>query len=93
MKDKNGFVPFSLGKPTSASPLPYSHPNDSTGPFGCIGKQLALMELRAVVALLTMKFDVHFAPGEDGTNLLEKTEDYFTLGLGDMFLTFSPRKS
>ena len=50
------------------------------------------MELRTVVAKLVTQFDVAFASGEDGTVLLQKTEDCFTMKLADLFLTFTPRK-
>ncbi|PVH72767.1 cytochrome P450 [Cadophora sp. DSE1049] len=63
----------------------------SVGRYGCIGKNLALMELRTVCALLVSKFDVSFAPGEDGTKLLEKSEDYFTIGLESLMLQFKAR--
>ena len=63
----------------------------SSGPFGCIGKNLALMEIRTVVSRMIMNFDVAFAPGEDGTNLLMKTTEHFTLGLGPMDLVFTKR--
>lgn len=59
-----------------------------TGPFGCIGKQLALMEIRAVISLLIVRFDVSLAPGEDGTDLLERTKDTFTLRIGDLNIVF-----
>lgn len=59
-----------------------------TGPFGCIGKQLALMEIRAVVSLLIVRFDVSLAPGDDGTDLLERTKDTFTLRIGDLNIIF-----
>ena len=62
-----------------------------TGPFGCIGKQLALMELRTVVAKLVLEFDISFAPGEDGSDLLEKTKDVFTLILGKLEICFQRR--
>jgi hypothetical protein len=51
------------------------------------------MEIRTVVTQILLQFDVSFAPGEDGTSLLEKTKDYFTLGLGDLNLVFEKRKS
>ncbi|KAH9208989.1 cytochrome P450 [Leptodontidium sp. 2 PMI_412] len=63
----------------------------SIGRYGCIGKNLALMELRTVTALLVSKFDVSFAPGEDGNTLLEKSEDYFTIGLKELMLQFKAR--
>ena len=38
-----------------------------------------------------MNFDVRFAPGEDGTRLLEKTREHFTLGLAPLDLVFTKR--
>jgi cytochrome P450 len=60
------------------------------GPYSCIGKQLALMEIRSVMAEMLMNFDVSFAPGEDGRNLLENTKDIFTLELASLNLCFTP---
>ena len=63
----------------------------SVGPFGCIGKNLALMELRTLVTRLIKSFDVEFAPGEDGSKVLTKTKDHFTVDVGDLELVFKPR--
>jgi cytochrome P450 len=62
------------------------------GPYGCVGKQLALMELRNVTARIVSQFDVKFAPGEDGTDLLEKSTDIFTLALAPLMLIFTNRE-
>jgi hypothetical protein len=64
---------------------------NSSGPYGCIGKQLALMELRAVTCLLVRRFDVRFAPDEDGSSLINKSVDAFTLRMGDLNLIFEER--
>jgi tryprostatin B 6-hydroxylase len=64
----------------------------SSGVFSCVGKQLALMELRGAVARMVTQFDVAFAPGEDGTALLTKTRDVFTLDLAPLYLVFTARK-
>lgn len=61
------------------------------GPYSCVGKQLALMELRTVVALLVYQFDVKFAPGEDGSRLIDDSKDYFTITISDLDLVFSPK--
>lgn len=63
----------------------------SIGPMGCIGKNLAMMELRLLTAQLVTTFDVSFAPGEDGSRLLEKTMDHFTLGMGQLDLIMKKR--
>ncbi|KAK3064939.1 hypothetical protein LTS18_001733 [Coniosporium uncinatum] len=65
----------------------------SQGVYGCIGRPLALLELRKVVSKLVITFDVELAPGEDGHELLYKTRDHFTLGLGALKLRFKERKS
>ena len=62
-----------------------------TNSSGCIGKNLALMEIRLLTTQLIMQFDVGFAPGEDGQRLLEQTTDHFTLGLADLDLVFEKR--
>lgn len=63
----------------------------STGPFGCIGKNLAYMEIRTIVSQLVDQFDISFAPGEDGHRLLYKTVDHFTLGMEPLMLQFTRR--
>ena len=64
----------------------------SLGAFNCIGKNLAMMELRTVLSRLFYEFDVSFAPGEDGTALLEDTKEHFTLSLADLNVCLEPRK-
>ncbi|WPH03318.1 cytochrome P450 [Acrodontium crateriforme] len=65
----------------------------NVGTYSCVGKQLALNEIRTVLAKLILSFDIAFAPGEDGTKLMEETEDYFVLGLADLNLVFTPVKA
>ena len=65
----------------------------NAGVYGCIGKPLALLELRCVTAKLLHEFDIQFAPHEDGRRLLNETRDHFTLGLGALDLCFMSRKS
>ena len=61
----------------------------SAGPMGCIGKNLALMELRTLTTRLVLEFDMKFAPGEDGSRVLYKTKDHFTVDVGGLDLLFS----
>ena len=60
----------------------------SMGPFGCIGKSLAMMELRDVTAKLVTKFDMKLADGEDGKRLLTTTKDHFTVDPGSLDIVF-----
>jgi tryprostatin B 6-hydroxylase len=64
----------------------------SQGTYSCIGKQLALMELRVVTARIVTQFDIAFAPGKDDTDLLEKAKDVFTLEVAPLGMVFSPRR-
>lgn len=48
----------------------------STGPMGCIGKNLAYMEIRLMTAQIIRKFDVRLAEGETGEKLLMGTRDH-----------------
>lgn len=61
------------------------------GPYGCIGKNLAFMELRTLTTRLIQTFDIKLAPNEDGFRLLNKTKDHFTVDLGDVEIVFTPR--
>ena len=61
----------------------------SVGPTGCIGKNLALMEVRVATARLVLGFDIGFADGDDGEKLFKDTKDHFTVELGDLELVFN----
>lgn len=61
----------------------------SMGPFGCIGKNLALMELRTVTTRLVNKFDFNLAPDEDGKRTLYEAKDHFTVDPGHLDLVFT----
>lgn len=63
----------------------------SMGPYGCIGKNLAYMQIRLLTAYLITMFDVGLAPGEDGTDLLLRSADHFTTGLAALSLCFVKR--
>ncbi|KAJ8101623.1 cytochrome P450 [Lipomyces tetrasporus] len=61
-----------------------------TGPYGCIGRPLALMQIRLVIAATVSKFDIGFPPGADGSDFVENTKDRFTWGLAELNLCFRP---
>lgn len=60
----------------------------SAGPMGCIGKNLAMSELRTTTAKLVLRFDFGLAEGEDGERLLRRTRDHFTVDPGSLDLVF-----
>ncbi|EME82719.1 uncharacterized protein MYCFIDRAFT_80339 [Pseudocercospora fijiensis CIRAD86] len=63
------------------------------GSFGCIGKNLAMMEMRTLTASILLKYDVSLAPGEDGHRYLEESKEHFTMDLAPLDLVFTPVKS
>ncbi|EHK23948.1 uncharacterized protein TRIVIDRAFT_147960 [Trichoderma virens Gv29-8] len=64
----------------------------STGPYGCIGKRLALMDIRQMIARLVWVFDFSFAPGEDGASFERNAIDAFMMTFGELRLTLRPRE-
>ncbi|KAE9366630.1 cytochrome P450 [Stipitochalara longipes BDJ] len=62
----------------------------SLGQQSCTGKQLALLELRTIVALLVTKFNINFAPGDDGKEVVENLTDHFAATPGKLKLIFTP---
>lgn len=65
----------------------------SMGPFGCIGKSLAMMELRVVTTRLVTRFDLSLAPGEDGKRIMFDTRDHFTVDPGGLDIVFKEIES
>ncbi|KAB5546803.1 cytochrome P450 [Coniochaeta sp. 2T2.1] len=59
------------------------------GTNGCIGRALAVSEMRNLITHWVQNFkSVRFAPGEDGTQLVTRTKDHFTLGVTPLHLVF-----
>ncbi|KIY02691.1 uncharacterized protein Z520_01156 [Fonsecaea multimorphosa CBS 102226] len=65
----------------------------SKGAFGCVGKQLAMMELRMVLSRVALGFDISFADGEDGVKFDAEVMDTFTLTLPPLKMKFTRRQS
>lgn len=63
----------------------------STGPFGYTGKKIALMELRTLIARLTLEYLVSFPAGLRWDAIAEM-QVHFTVGLGDLVLVLLRRR-
>jgi cytochrome P450 family 628 len=63
----------------------------STGRFSCVGKQLALMEIRRTTAIILHGYDLRIAPGQDVDAFPAKMKDTFTLVAPDFHLVFNAR--
>ncbi|CRG88390.1 hypothetical protein PISL3812_05420 [Talaromyces islandicus] len=63
----------------------------SQGRYSCVGKNLAMAELRYVTAILVKKYTVRFAPGQSIEKVEAEMRDQFTAAPGDLKLLFTPR--
>ncbi|KAF7854777.1 hypothetical protein EAF04_010345 [Stromatinia cepivora] len=66
-------------------------------PFGygvhsCVGKTLALQELRLVVARVIRTFDIQFGPSHDEALFESEWKDYVAAKIGNLWLRFLSRK-
>jgi len=66
--------------------------NQYIGPFACVGRRLALMELRRVTAELLLRYDISFAAGKSKNKFLEEGKDMFTLAAAPLLLNFTKRQ-
>ncbi|KAK4448808.1 Tryprostatin B 6-hydroxylase [Podospora aff. communis PSN243] len=62
------------------------------GPYACVGKRLALLEIRRVVAEVLARYYISFAKEETRDMFLEAKEDTFTTVSGSLPLVFTPRE-
>lgn len=61
------------------------------GMYNCVGRQLALMELRYILAYTVWNYKFSFAPDEDGRRISEDAMDLLILKAGKLDLTFTKR--
>jgi hypothetical protein len=61
------------------------------GAYHCIGKNLALVELRLIVAVILKHYDVAFASCYDVDEMWRDMKDQVTAQPGRVLCTFKPR--
>ena len=64
----------------------------SAGQTSCVGKNLALTEIRMVTARLLSAFDISFQDGDNGESVERDMRDQLTANPGDLRLVFEPRE-
>lgn len=64
----------------------------SAGPHMCVGRQLALIELRMLIARLVWEFEMGFGVGWDEKKFMDGWRDCFTAVPGEVQVEFTPRK-
>ena len=62
--------------------------NSIPGPMNCVGKRLALMQLRLVIAYTLREYDFRFAPDEDGSDIFAKSRNQLVIKPGKLDLVF-----
>ncbi|KAJ5751603.1 hypothetical protein N7520_008520 [Penicillium odoratum] len=62
------------------------------GSYACIGKSLALMNLRTTTARMIMTFDIQFPPGVEGPSLLDNSREHFSLSIEHMPILLTRRQ-
>ena len=96
-KNPSAFAPFLIGKPTKPTLVTSNRvltmTCNSTGPYNCIGKPLALQTIRSTIAKLVCTFEIAFPPGEDGSGFEEGIKDRWILGVPKLPLTLLKRLS
>ncbi|KAJ5815613.1 hypothetical protein N7474_007390 [Penicillium riverlandense] len=61
------------------------------GPYGCPGKQLALLQMRGVLRRIARDFHIALAPGEDGVAFDTEAKDAFTMAVKPLQMVFKKR--
>jgi cytochrome P450 len=62
------------------------------GPANCVGRPLALHEMRTVLAALIRRFDIEFAPGFGKDDWLKQLKDQYVLVRGKLPVVLTQRK-
>lgn len=63
----------------------------SFGPENCAGRNLAVIELRVITALMVRQFDMKFASGYDQDEWPNSMEDYFVMKIGPLPVNIKSR--
>ncbi|RAK81185.1 cytochrome P450 [Aspergillus fijiensis CBS 313.89] len=63
------------------------------GPYNCLGKSLALMQVRHVLVELIRRYEIELAPGADPDAYWRERTDGFVMGLAPLQLVFKEREA
>lgn len=61
------------------------------GPFTCSGKNLAIMQLRMLISCLALRYNIAFAPGEDGVAFATEEKETLTMCIPSLQMMFTSR--
>lgn len=72
----------------TAAFIPFSY-----GPANCVGRPLAMLEMRIIVALLIQKFNMRLAGRYDPARWEKELRDVFIFETGELPVILTPRAS
>jgi len=96
VKNRHAHNPFSIGKLDRARGnfidlLNSKADAQDLGKSSCIGKNLALTDIKLVVASIIRRYHISFTPGEDCHRVYTEMRDQFTIAPGPLSLRFKHR--
>lgn len=92
IKNKDAFLTWNIGKFTPIMVTGQCVANMTAGTNGCIGRALAISEMRNLITHWIQAFkSVRLAPGETGHELVTKSKDHFTMGVTPFHLVFEKK--
>lgn len=65
--------------------------SSSLGPYNCVGRRLALLVVRFVLAYTVWNYDFEFAPGEDGVAIHRDAVNQLIIKAGHLNCVFHAR--
>lgn len=105
IKNASVYSPFSVGKwpmlkplrnsdttPHLSFSLPHVADMPLIGPYNCVGKQLAFMEIRSVTSSILRRYNVELAPDQTREAFMDGIVDGFTAACPKFELIFTPRE-
>lgn len=92
IRDRAAFAPFGVGKSICNNSRSRTNEN-CAGRRGCVGKRLAIMQLRLVLSQILLNYDVSFSPGTDVDAIERDMTDELTASPGKFNAVFAPRSN
>lgn len=89
--DQSAWIPFSYGTYISYVSTYRFVLSCLTGPANCVGRQLALLELRTVTCALLKKYNFRLARDFRPAKWEENIRDHFILAKGDLWVQIESR--
>ena len=68
--------------------MPFSY-----GPFSCVGKQVALQEMRLVLTAVVREFDAKLPDDFDSERFAKSTKSFFTIQIEELPMILTRRRS